>query len=533
MASVTRNQPDLLPRRTISGPALPRFLAQVHPRELPRRTTDVLVIGGGVAGLSAAITASETRDTLALLKGGRQETATSWAQGGMAVARGHDDRPELHASDTLAVASGLGDPDVTDAVVRGGPDVLDRWIQWGGKFDQEEGADLSLAREGGHSVARIIHSGDRTGQEIQRLLQHQAAGMPRLSVLEHTFVLEGLFGVWAGSTILCTGGAGQVYRETTNPPAATGDGIAMAYRAGAQLRGMEFVQFHPTVLYVAGMSRVLVSEVARGEGAVLRDRNGHRFMPDYHPDAELAPRDVVSRSIVRQLAKVRDSHVYLDMRAIPADRARARFPGIDKACREFGIDITTDLIPVHPACHYMVGGIATDERGRGSLEGLYACGEAASSGLHGANRMGSNSLLEGAVLGHHAGLDAAASGRVPIVGADEPGFTERRVVGDLDLEDLDNALRALMWRLVGIERDGPGLAAALEKLEGWNWLLARREFGDPEGWVLANKMLVGDLIARCALERAESRGTHFRRDHDRADDALWRCELDISRPGAR
>lgn len=466
----------------------------------------------------------------------------------MAVAWGADDRPELHARDTLAVASGLGDPSVTDTVVRGGKDVVGRWLEWGGQFDRAEDEDLSLAREGGHSVARIIHSGDRTGQEIQRLLQHQAAGMSRLSVREHTFVLDlitegnvvrgviawatgqGLFAVWAGSTILCTGGAGQVYRETTNPPASTGDGLAMAYRAGAVLRGMEFVQFHPTVLYVAGMSRVLLSEVARGEGAVLRDRNGHRFMVDYHPDAELAPRDVVSRAIVRQLADVRDTHVYLDMRDLPAEKVRERFPGIDSACREFGIDITRHLIPVHPACHYMIGGLASDERGRTSLEGLYACGEVASSGLHGANRMGSNSLLEGAVIGHRAGLDAAGSGRVPLVAADQRVFAAPRMVGDLDLEDLDNALRSLMWRLVGIERDAAGLSAALERLEAWNGLLARREFGDPDGWVLANKLLVGNLIASAALERTESRGTHYRRDHDSPDDARWRCDLDIVRP---
>jgi L-aspartate oxidase len=524
-------------------------LAQVHVRELPSKTTEVLVVGGGVAGLSAAITASESADTLALLKGGRQETATAWAQGGMAVAWGADDRPELHARDTLSVAAGLGDPEVTDSVVRGGREVLDRWLDWGGQFDHEEGKRLSLAREGGHSVARIIHSGDRTGQEIQRLLQHQAAGMPRLSVLEHTFVVDlitegdavrgaiawapgrGLFAVWAGSTILCTGGAGQVYRETTNPPAATGDGLAMAYRAGAVLSGMEFVQFHPTVLYVAGMSRVLISEVARGEGAVLRNRKGERFMPTEHPDAELAPRDVVSRSIVRQLSSVRDTHVYLDMRDLPEDTVRERFPGIDQACREFGIDITKDMIPVHPACHYMIGGIATDEHARTSLDGLYACGESASSGLHGANRMGSNSLLEGGVLGHRAGLDAAGSGRVPVLSADEPVISARRVLGDLDLGDLDNALRSLMWRLVGIERDGAGLGAALERLALWNQVLASREFGDPSGWMLANKLLVGDLIARAALERTESRGTHFRRDFDGLDDEQWRCDLDIMRPG--
>lgn len=531
-----------------AGPDVPRFLAQLHPLELPRRTTSVLIVGGGVAGLSAAIASAESRDTLVLLKGVRGETATAWAQGGMAVVQGTDDNTQLHAQDTLTVASGLGHPDVTDAVVRAGPEVLDRWLEWGGQFDRTPDQRLRLAREGGHSVARVVHAGDQTGAEIQRLLLQRSGTLNRLSVLESTFVLDlitdgdtvrgviawaprqGFFSVWAGVTILCTGGMGQLYRETTNPPAATGDGLAMAYRAGAMLRGLEFVQFHPTVLYVAGMSRLLVSETARGEGALLRDRTGYRFMPEYHPDAELAPRDIVSRAIVRQLAKVRDTHVYLDMRHLPAERIKRRFPHIDAACAQFGIDITRDLIPVHPACHYMVGGVMTDESGRTSLPGLLAAGESASTGFHGANRMGSNSLLEGAVMGHRAGRLAAESARDPVLHADGTSFSSREHSGDLDLQDLDNAVRSLLWRLVGIERDGPGLEAACARLQTWNHLLAQRVFGDPQGWVLVNKMLVGLLIARAASLRTESRGTHYRRDYDGPDDEHWLRDLDLVRP---
>lgn len=528
---------------------MPRLLAQLHPLELPRRVTDVLVVGGGVAGLSAAITAAESRDTLVLLKGTRHETATAWAQGGMAVALGSSDGPELHAQDTLAVAQGLGRADITDRVVRGGADVVGRWLAWGGRFDRAPDDALQLALEGGHSVARIIHAGDQTGAEIQRLLVQRSASLDRLTVLESTFVLDlitdgdevrgviawaprqGFFSVWANATVLCTGGCGQLYRETSNPPAATGDGVAMAYRAGAVLRGLEFVQFHPTVLYVAGMSRMLVSETARGEGALLVDRNGHRFMPDYHPDAELAPRDVVSRSIVRQLALVRDTHVYLDLRHLPADRVRARFPHIHRACLEFGIDITSDLIPVHPACHYMVGGIRTDEDGRTSLRRLYAAGEVASTGFHGANRMGSNSLLEGAVMGHRAGLASVAETSPAELRAGGGRFAQRRFSGDLDLADVDNALRSLMWRLVGIERDGPGLEAACTRLSTWNRLASQRVFGEPQGWTLVNKLLTGWLMARSALERTESRGTHARRDYDACDDARWRRDIDVVRGG--
>jgi L-aspartate oxidase len=537
-----------MPHVELDGPVVPRMLTQLHPLELPQRRVDVLVVGGGVAGLSAAITAAESRETLVLLKGARGETATAWAQGGIAVVCGEDDDASLHVRDTLSVASGLGHPDLTDTLVREGPAVLGRWLSWGGRFDREGDSRLRLAREGGHSVPRVVHAGDQTGAEIQRLLLQRSTGLARLSVLESTFVLDliteggrvhgviawaprqGFFSVFAGATVLCTGGVGQLYRETTNPVAATGDGMAMAYRAGAALRGMEFVQFHPTVLYVAGMSRILVSETARGEGAVLRDRDGRRFMPEYHPDGELAPRDVVSRAIVRQLAKVRDTHVYLDMRHLPADRVRHRFPHIDSVCREFGIDITKDLIPVHPACHYMVGGVLTDEQGCTSLEGLYAAGEVASTGFHGANRMGSNSLLEGAVMGHRAGLHAVEAAGEADPRADTARQAPGTHAGDLDLADMDNALRSLMWRLVGIERDGPGLEAACTRLEAWNRLLTRRVFGDPAGWILTNKMLVGWLIARSAEARTESRGTHYRRDHDATDDARWLRDVDVRGP---
>ena len=537
------------PQEVLAGIDVPRYLAPLDPMHLPRRQTDVLVVGGGVAGLSAAIAAGERRDTLVLLKGGRRDTATNWAQGGMAVVWGSDDTRASHIEDTTRVASGLGHRDVTEQVVGVGPQLLERWLSWGARFDRKED-QLALAMEGGHSHHRIIHAdGDQTGAEIQRFLIARAASLPRLGVMEHTFVLDlitdgpvvrgviawspqqGFFCVWAASTILSTGGVGQLYRETSNPRGATADGIAMAYRAGAPVRGMEFVQFHPTVLYVAGMSRILVSETARGEGALLVDRNGHRFMPDYHPDAELAPRDAVSRSIVQHLAKVRDTNVYLDMRHLDAAFIRGRFPVIFKACLEFGIDMTSDLIPVHPACHYMVGGVATDDWARTALTGLYAAGEVGSSGFHGANRMGSNSLLEGAVLGDRAGLDAAESDR-QVVFASESGMPSSRAydAGTVDIGDLDNALRALMWRRVGIQRDGAGLESAITRLHDWNHLLARRVFGDEKGWVLANKALAGWLIAHAASVRKESRGTHYRLDYTDTDDVNWLKDVSLVRP---
>lgn len=451
---------------------MPRYLVHMSPLHLPSISVEVLVVGGGVGGLSAAIAAAERKQTLVLLKGAREQTATHWAQGGMAAVLGDDDTFASHEQDTTKVAGGLAHDNVVQEIVAGGPEVVDRWIRWGGAFDRDEAENLKLAMEGGHSVARIIHAhGDQTGAEIQRLLIAKAGSMEKLEVHEETFVLDlvthgtsvrgviawshsqGYHVIWAGSTILACGGVGRVYRESSNPKSATGDGHALAYRAGARMRGMEFVQFHPTVLYVAGMARFLVSETARGEGGKLVDRTGERFMPSYHPDAELAPRDVVSRAIVQQLGKVRDSNVYLDMRHLSEERLKTRFPVIYRACGEFDIDMANDLIPVHPACHYMVGGIETDSTGRTSLEGLYACGEVGSTGFHGANRMGSNSLLEGAVVGHNAGVDAAERSSKPRVATDAEPHPPRTHSASLDLHDMDNALRSTMWRLVAIERE--------------------------------------------------------------------------------
>ncbi len=541
-------QPPLQPPLELAGPNVPRYLVHMSPLHLPSLTVDVLVVGGGVAGLSAAIAAGESRSTLVVFKGARNKTATNWAQGGMAAVLGDDDSLASHEADTTEVAGGLAHQDVVREIVADGPEVVKRWLGWGGQFDRDEHEQLKLAMEGGHSVARIIHShGDQTGAEIQRLLVAKASSMDKVEVHEDTFVLDlvtqgdsvhgviawsheqGYHVIWAGSTILAAGGVGRVYRESSNPKSATGDGHALAYRAGARMRGMEFVQFHPTVLYVAGMARFLVSETARGEGGKLVDRTGERFMPSYHERAELAPRDIVSRSIVTQLGKVRDSNVYLDMRHLSEERLKARFPVIYRACAEFDIDMAKDLIPVHPACHYMVGGVETDTHGRTNLTGLYACGEVGSTGFHGANRMGSNSLLEGAVVGHRAGAHAAASERSPRVATDAEPHPERAHSTALDLHDMDNALRSTMWRLVGIEREELGLSSATHRIESWLHMVSQRVLGDPFGWSLTNKLLTSALITRAAAARQESRGTHFRRDFPALDDSQWRRDIVIVR----
>ncbi|MFT7463980.1 MAG: L-aspartate oxidase [Pseudohongiellaceae bacterium] len=543
---------DLLSQLDFPGPAVPRQLVPQDPGQLPAVEVEVLVVGGGVAGLSAAIESAQRCSTLVVLKEGPKDTATAWAQGGIAAALADDDDVGQHVEDTCRVAAGLAHRSVVETVIGAGPALVDRWLSWGGEFDRDDHGRLALALEGGHRRARVIHArGDQTGLEIQELLIRKAAALPRLSVEPATFVLDlitdgqtvrgvlawskerGYHSIWAGSIILCNGGVGQVFRETSNPPSATGDGFAMSYRAGALMRGMEFVQFHPTVLYVAGSGRILVSETARGEGGILVDRTGHRFMPDYHKDAELAPRDVVSRAIMKHLGLVRDTHVYLDMRHLSSSFLSHRFPVIHGACLDFGIDMAKDLIPVHPACHYMVGGVQTNDFGETSLDGLYACGEMASSGFHGANRMGSNSLLEGAVLGFRAGQHASENAR-PIQRTWDAEVAEMSPLpGSLDLRDMDNALRSLMWRLVGIERDADGLGAADRRLAGWSRVMGQRTLRDPFGWSLTNKIQVARLITQAALTRGESRGTHFRRDIPELNDAEWQRDLSQVRPGTK
>ncbi len=334
--------------------------------------------------------------------------------------------------------------------------------------------------------------------------------------------------VWAKQTILCTGGCGQVFRETTNPEVATGDGLAIACAHGAELRDMEFMQFHPTVLYIAGSSRNLITEAMRGAGGRLIDRNGHRFMLDYDSRAELAPRDVVSRAIVSQMEKTRHPNVYLDMSHLDPATVRARFPGMAAICAEFGLDITRDPIPVRPGAHYMIGGVTVDLAGRTSLNGLWAAGEVTSSGLHGANRLASNSLLEGLVYGTHAGAGAAeAAEKVPDSFQIVP--LENRAVADsgepLNLIDIRNSLKSLMWRACGVRRDASRLTEAAEDIDRWCSYVLPRQFNHPDGWELQNMLVVARLMIRAAAQREETRGVHVRTDFPETDDMHWQRHL--------
>lgn len=514
-----------------------RYLTDFDSIQMGHVLTDTLVIGSGVAGARAAIEAARYGLVTLVTKGGFEDSCTRYAQGGIAVAIDGDDSPKLHYEDTMRVGRGLNRAEAVDLLVTEAPSCIQELVAWGFEFDRVDGA-LSLGREGGHSVNRIIHAhGDQTGRELSRTLRLRARKTENLRLFEHCFLVDFMtvddrcvgivayhekYGhqlIWAKQTVLASGGCGRIWRETTNPSVATGDGVAAAFRAGATVRDMEFMQFHPTTLYVAGAGRALISEAVRGEGAYLIDRAGNRFMQDYHPDAELAPRDVVSRAIHSHLRETRSNCVYLDVRHIKG--FQARFPHIARLCADFQIDVTRELIPVRPSAHYMIGGVEVGLDGSSSVEGLLCCGEAASTGVHGANRIASNSLLEGLVFGKLAGATAgqrsAASGAnaVPIRRLVSRNPPSARTT--LDLPDIRNSLRSMMWRNVGIVRHGERLRETGEILDFWAHYTLDKVFDDAPWWETQNQLTVASLIALSALCRAESLGVHFRQDSQ--DDA--------------
>lgn len=522
------SSPLVLPRR---------YLTSFDLRELPHHFTDVLVIGGGLAGLRAALGVPAPYRALVVTKDEVRESNSTYAQGGIAGVLDPEDRFEDHIADTLAAGKGLCDPDVVAMVVREAPQRIAELIAWGTRFDEHDG-HVALGREGGHSHARIVHAlGDATGREVMRAVIEQAGKAANLRIWQNSFTIDlltdgercrgaivwdkrrGASLVWSRAVVLATGGAGQLYRESTNPEIATADGHALAFRAGAELRDLEFMQFHPTVLYVAGSSRHLLTEAIRGEGAYLRDRNGERFMPRFHPMAELAPRDEVSRAIVSVMSQTQHPCVYLDLSHLDPAHVRGRFPGIAELLRRFDLDLTRDPIPVRPGAHYFMGGVTVDTHGRSSLPGLWAAGEVTSSGLHGANRLASNSLLEGLVYGARAAedivADLRASGPVrlevpPLTLDPSPAPSNGRE--PLDLADVRNALRALLWRQAGITREAQGLRDAARQVESWCGYALPQAFDEPTGWTLQNMLTVARLIIDAALRREESRGVHTRSD---------------------
>jgi L-aspartate oxidase len=528
---------------------IPRYLVAIDPKRMGHYFTDVLIIGGGLAGMRAAQEIDPSLRTMILTKDKVEESNSAYAQGGIASVWDPEDRFDNHIQDTLVAGCDLCDLRTVEMVVREAPERVAELIRWGTRFDQLDGA-LILGREGGHSHQRIIHAlGDATGKEIMRAMIQHTRSLSNVEICEEAYTIDLLTYddrccgaivsiqqrapvlIWAKQTILCTGGCGQVFRESTNPRVATGDGHAIAFRAGALMRDMEFMQFHPTVLYIAGSSRTLITEAVRGEGAYLVDANGYRFMQDYDPRLELAPRDVVSKSIVAQMDKTQSACVYLTLAHLDADYVRQRFPGIAKVCQSFGLDITKDTIPVRPGAHYMIGGALVDDQARTSLPGLWAAGEVTSSGLHGANRLASNSLLEGLVYGALAGRHASeAALQDPTVSLSVLPIQNQMQVADpqeIDLADIRNSVRSLMWRHVGVQRTEQKLEEALQQLNRYSSYVLSHQPGGIEGWELQNMLTVSLMMAQAALARTESRGVHLRTDYPKLDNPNWRKHLSM------
>ena len=503
---------------------------------------DFLVIGSGIAGLRAALTLAESGNVIVVTKADPRESNTGYAQGGIAAALGPDDSPELHAKDTIAAGDGLCNPAAVDVLTREGPKYVNELLAWGAAFDRDRSGEPALAREAAHSVRRVLHARDATGREIGRLLWSQVAANGRIRVLSDTCATQLIVRdaacsgvrfvagtsdsgtIEAQRTLLATGGAGQVFRETTNPPVATGDGIAMAVEAGARVADLEFIQFHPTVLNAPGAPRFLLSEAIRGEGAWLINEAGERFMTRYEPAGELASRDLVSRAIVREMERTH-GRVYLSLAHLDSSFVRARFPTIAHACSNAGLDLATDPIPVSPAAHYIMGGVETDLDGRTSIGRLFAAGEAACTGVHGANRLASNSLLEGLVFGVRAARAMTSPLRAAELSASElvtwPGDAECQPTCEMPSVD---DVRELMWRECGLLRDGVGMQRAVAKLEAWRGGFRRTSAtaGDAASMRTRSVVIVALMIARAALRRTESRGGHFRSDFPNRDDIKWR-----------
>ena len=480
------------------------------------------MIGAGVAGLRAAIELAQAGSVLVVAKDSLRESSSEYAQGGIAAALSDDDEVDLHEQDTINAGAGLCNRDAVRVLVEEGPNAIQQLIEWGAEFDRD-GAKLLFAHEGAHSRRRVLHShGDSTGREIARTLYKKASSLGNVSFRSFSAITDFLvkegtvvgalacdqehrrqINLAASGVLLASGGLGKVFKETTNPDVATGDGVAAAYRAGAVISDIEFVQFHPTALFVEGAPRFLLSEALRGEGAYLRNASGERFMARYHDLGELAPRDVVSRSIVREMRRT-GSHVFLDLTHLDAEFVRRRFPRIYETCLSHGVDITAAPVPVHPAAHYAMGGVATDLDGRvPGLQGLFAAGEVACTGVHGANRLASNSLLEGVVFGERAGRALRESRRPTAVGGCPPQQTTYPNTSE-------ETIRNITWEHCAIVRSGEGLHRAIEQLESIECGGAVK--ADRHEFELRNMHTVALLIARCALAREESRGAHYRTD---------------------
>ena len=504
---------------------------------------DYIIVGSGIAGLYAALLAQRHGSVVVITKGSVDECNTKYAQGGIAAAIGSDDSPELHLKDTLVAGAGLVEEGAAQILTGEAADRIADLVRFGVPFDTV-GGEIALGREGAHSHPRVIHAGgDATGAHIETALS-SLARRSGITILEHCLAMEILLeqgrvvGLTAldlrthtpeefacGALILATGGAGQLYKVSTNPPVATGDGVALAYQAGAEVMDMEFFQFHPTALRMPGVPPFLITEAIRGEGGVLKDVRGEAFMAAYHPQKDLAPRDIVARAMLQEMEKTGAHQVYLDVTHLPPERITSRFPQVYSFCLEHGLDITREPIPVSPAAHYMMGGVRTNTWGETCVPGLYACGETACTGVHGANRLASNSLLETVVFAKRVIVRTLEGGEPP---APIPAATHLPEAAPGEAPPLDRGrLQSLMWERVGIIRDGEGLDQARAILSAWQAALPRPT--DRPSHELANLLLCARLMAEAAYLRQESRGAHFRTDFPEPVEA-WRRHIVFSDP---
>ncbi len=515
---------------------VPRAEALPQPQRRAGRRFRLIVIGSGISGLFVALEARRPGPVLILTKGSIDDCNTRWAQGGIAAAVGPLDSVERHLADTIAAGAGLVDEEAARILCFEAPARIRDLVEHGVAFDSL-GGEVALGREGAHSQPRVLHAGgDRTGAAIETALG-KAARTPNITVLDYTLATRlltrdgAVYGVEgldlrslateyyeAPTVVIATGGAGQLFSHTTNPDVATGDGVALAFEAGAELMDLEFYQFHPTALRKPGSPPFLISEAVRGEGAVLRTLQGEAFMKRYHPQADLAPRDVVARAMVAEMARSGADHVTLDCTAMGPIDLTARFPGIYTFCRDAGIDIRRQPIPVAPAAHYWMGGIRTDTHGRTTLPGLYACGEAACTGVHGANRLASNSLMETVVFGKRV-VEHIESGEG---GAAAESDAEAVEPGEHMAPTIEE-VQQLMWRAAGIERDRAELCSAIEETGGW--ADSGPEVPSRGGFERQQLSLLATLVLRAALARTESRGAHFRRDFPERNDREWARHL--------
>ncbi|HGE70204.1 TPA: L-aspartate oxidase [Candidatus Poribacteria bacterium] len=523
-----------------------RYIANFDLSELSIIKTDFLVIGGGAAGFRSAIEAGKHGKTILITKDKLGESNTLYAQGGIAVAKNAGDQVIFHVEDTLKAGDGLCDEVAVKVMVEEGIDRVDELVSWGADFDKHDNK-LAFTMEAAHSQRRIIHAkGDATGAETERVLIRKASESNNINFLDRKFVVDlitfedrcygailwdeensRLSAIIAKATILAAGGLCQIYRHTSNPEVATGDGYAIAYRAGCEMTDMEFVQFHPTTLYVQGAPRFLISEAVRGEGAILVNENGERFMPFYHELAELAPRDVVSRAIVAETTKTNTKCVYLDLRHLDADFIKNRFPTISEKCSNYGIDISKDLIPVQVSAHFMMGGVKTNLNAETNIKGLYACGEVACTGVHGANRLASNSLLESLVFGVRAAKSAVNDIDIEIPNSifSLKYKREENLSSNIDFNVFRASIQDTMWEKVGIIRNKEQLEEAIAFFDQYGDLNPKAR----SNFEVQNMLDIAKLIAESALIREESRGAHYRSDYPYQDNDNWNRHIIFAR----